>query len=422
MKENLIMALQAIRANKLRSGLTILGITVGVFSIIVVMTAMGVFQYAIESGLSVLGSNTFQIQKFPAVNFSDPRLKFRNRKDITFEQGKVFMERMKHAKHMSLEAWVGIAQVVYRHEKTNPDVTILGETEQGFLVNNWPIQQGRSFTDRDLESVQYVCVLGSRIVDKLFPHASPVGEYVRINGARFRVIGTIEPKGSILGGTQDNHVVIPLTTALSIYGKQRSINIIVQAFDRESYPATLELARGTLRTIRRVSPGAPDDFEIFSSEMLIGEFNHFTFLVKIGTAGLACIALLAAGVGIMNIMLVSVTERIKEIGIRKALGATRGNILGQFLTESVVFCQIGGIAGIVAGSLVGNSVALFMQSPPVMPWNTSVAILQTPLLSFTALEINLLALFFCSLIGTLFGVYPAWKAANLNPVESLRYE
>jgi putative ABC transport system permease protein len=217
-------------------------------------------------------------------------------------------------------------------------------------------------------------------------------------------------------------VIIPITTHMTIYGKDHSINIMVTARDQKSYNDVLEFSRGVLRVIRQVPPGEPDDFEIFSNETVIAQFNETTFLIKIGAVGIACIALLAAGIGIMNIMLVSVTERTKEIGIRKALGATRYNVLSQFLTESVVFSQIGGVIGIVTGSLMGNIVSILLSSPPVYPWNNSVAILQTPFLDFTALQMNITALIFCSFIGIVFGVYPAWKAANLDPIEALRFE
>ncbi len=184
----------------------------------------------------------------------------------------------------------------------------------------------------------------------------------------------------------------------------------------------LELSRGIMRMIRQTPPGEPDDFEFFSNETMIATFNDMTFMIKIGTLGIACIALIAAGIGIMNIMLVSVTERTQEIGIRKALGATKSNVLSQFLTESVVFSQIGGIIGIITGSLLGNIVSLLMSAPPIYPWNNEVSIIQTPIMDFTALQMNITALVFCSFIGIVFGVYPAWKAANLDPIEALRFE
>ncbi len=422
LRESFWMALAALRVNKLRSALTLLGIAVGVFSIIGVMTAMGVLQNAIQHGLAELGTNTFQIQKYPAMNFSDPHLRFRNRKDITYDQGVQFVSRLQNAKHIGLESWFGIKQVFYRNEKTNPNVSLVGETEQGFPTNNWLIQDGRTFSPEEVRRGDFVCVLADQVVSKLFPYSSPLGEDVRIDGIRYRVVGTLEKKGGMFGGNQDNFVAIPITTALSVYGRIRSINIMIQARDQDNYEDVIDQARGVLRTIRKVPPGANDDFEIFSNDTLIKQFNDFTFLVKIGAVGIACIALLAAGVGIMNIMLVSVTERTKEIGIRKALGATKVNVLTQFLTESVAFSEIGGLIGIISGSILGNIVSLLLEAPASLPWNTEVAILQTPFLDFTPLELNIVALVFCSFIGIVFGVYPAWKASNLDPIESLRYE
>ncbi|MBI2429678.1 MAG: ABC transporter permease [Ignavibacteriales bacterium] len=422
-QESINMALFAIRANKLRSTLTLLGIGVGVFSIIGVMTAMGVLQNAIESGLSELGTNTFQIQKFPAFNFNDrDRARYRNRKDITYEQGEYFYERMTLAKYVGLESWNGGKVIEFKKLKTNPSVGVAGESVDGLATNNWNIDQGRSFNNQEVQSAGNVVVLGDGVVKKIFPTGNPVGELVRVDGRQFKVIGTMAPRGAVMGGNQGNFVVIPITTHMNIYGKDRSINIMVTAKDQESYNEVLELSRGVMRVIRQVPPGEPDDFEIFSNETMISTFNDMTFMIKIGTLGIACIALIAAGVGIMNIMLVSVTERTKEIGVRKALGATKTNVLSQFLTESVVFSQIGGVIGIITGSLLGNLVAVLMEAPAILPWNNEVSILQTPIMDFTALQMNITALIFCSIIGIVFGVYPAWKAANLDPIEALRYE
>ncbi|MDD8017883.1 MAG: ABC transporter permease [Bacteroidota bacterium] len=424
LQESINMALNAIRLNKLRSTLTLLGIGVGVFSIIGVMTAMGVLQNAIESGLSDLGTNTFQIQKYPAFNFNDHdnRNKFRNRKDITYDQGVQFVNRLTIAKYIGLEVWTGGKVVEYQNNRTNPSVGVVGENTDGFPTNNWNVQEGRAFTNQEVQSADNVAVLGSDVVTKIFPRGDPVGEFIRIDGQRFKVIGVLEKKGAVLGGNQGNMVAIPITTHLNLYGKDRSVNIMVQTANADVYNETLELSRSILRIIRQVPPGAPDDFEFFSNDTLIQTFNDLTFMIKIGTLGIACIALIAAGVGIMNIMLVSVTERTREIGIRKALGATKTNVLSQFLTESVVFSQIGGIIGIVTGSILGNVVALIMTAPPIFPWNNTLSIIQTPLMNFTALQMNITALIFCSFIGIVFGVYPAWKAANLDPIEALRYE
>ncbi|KAB2925028.1 MAG: FtsX-like permease family protein [Bacteroidetes bacterium] len=423
-QESIQMAFTAVKANKLRSTLTLLGIGVGVFSIIGVMTAMGVLQNAIESGLSELGSNTFQIQKFPAMSFNDnDRRRFRNRKDITYEQGEQFANKLSGmAKYVGLEIWAGGKVVGYKKIKSNPNVSVMGESVDGLATNNWNIADGRSFNRQEEQSADRVAVLGDGIRKLLFPTGNPVGELIRVDGQQFRVIGTIAPKGAVLGGNQGNFVVIPISTHLSLYGRERSINIMVTAKDQDTYNDVLEHSRSVMRVIRQVPPGEPDDFEFFSNETMISTFNDMTFMIKIGTLGIACIALIAAGVGIMNIMLVSVTERTKEIGVRKSLGATKSNVLTQFLTESVVFSQIGGVIGIITGSMLGNVVALLMSAPPILPWNNEVAILQTPILDFTALQMNITALIFCSFIGIVFGVYPAWKAANLDPIEALRYE
>ncbi|MFA5832528.1 MAG: ABC transporter permease [Bacteroidota bacterium] len=422
-QESIGMALNAIRVNKLRSVLTLLGIGVGVFSIIGVMTAMGVLQNAIETGVSQLGANTFQIQKYPANGFNDhDRSRFRNRKDITYEQAELFYDRMKLAKYVGLEVWTFGKIAEYKNIKTNPSVQVAGESIDGLATNNWNVEFGRSYTNQEVQSASKVAVIGSDVVKKLFPIGNPIGEFIRADGIQYKVIGTLVDKGSVLGGSQGNMVIIPITTHLNIYGRDRSVNIMVSARDQNTYNEVLEFSRGVLRVIRQVPPGEPDDFEIFSNDTVIAQFNETTFMIKIGALGIACIALLAAGVGIMNIMLVSVTERTKEIGIRKALGATKTNVLSQFLTESVVFSQIGGVIGIVCGSIMGNIVSLLLDAPPIYPWNNSVAILQTPLLDFTALEMNITALIFCSIIGIVFGVYPAWKAANLDPIEALRFE
>ncbi|MBP9211970.1 MAG: ABC transporter permease [Bacteroidetes bacterium] len=423
LQESIGMALNAIRVNKLRSVLTLLGIGVGVFSIIGVMTAMGVLQNAIESGVSQLGANTFQIQKYPQNNFNDnQRWRYRNRKDITYDQAELFYDRMKLAKYVGLEVWAGGKVAEYKKLKTNPSVGVAGESVDGLATNNWNVEFGRSFTENEVQSAAKVTVIGSDVIKKLFPMGNPLGELIRVDGIQYKVIGTLEDKGAVMGGNQGNMVVIPITTHLNIYGKDRSVNIMVMARDQASYNDVLESSRGILRVIRQNPPGEPDDFEIFSNDTVIAQFNETTFMIKIGALGIACIALLAAGVGIMNIMLVSVTERTKEIGIRKALGATRSNVLSQFLTESVVFSQIGGVIGIISGSVMGNIVSLLLDAPPIYPWNNSVAILQTPFIDFTALQMNITALIFCSFIGIVFGVYPAWKAANLDPIEALRFE
>ena len=399
------MALIAIRSNKLRSALTLLGIVVGVFSIIGVMTAVQVLQNSIEDGLSGLGSQTFQIQKQPMIASHAERHKAMKRKDIRYDQGRIMKERMTLAQYVALESWKGGQTIQYGSLKTNPSVNIGGEEPEGIPTNNLTIKEGRSLTDDDMRYSTRVAILGDEVVKKLFPRGGAVGNEIRMGAERYLVIGTFEPKGSSLGGNADNQVIIPLSTFLNEYGKLRSIHIMIKAKSAEVYDDCLEEARMLLRMVRNVPPGEEDDFAIFSNDSMIETFNEFTLYVKLGVGFISFVSLLAAGIGIMNIMLVSVTERTREIGIRKAIGARRSNILAQFITEAVVLCEIGGIIGILLGILGGNITALAFSFPPVFP-----------------IEWALIGFAITTFVGVVFGVYPAWKAANLDPIDALRYE
>ncbi|HEY5616109.1 MAG TPA: ABC transporter permease [Bacteroidota bacterium] len=407
-REVLSIALAAIRANKLRSTLTLLGIVVGVFSIIGVMTAVGVLQNSIEGGLSVLGAHTFQMEKFPRmVNMSQKEwARIRNRPHISYEQALQVEEKMTLAEYIGIEAFEqGKIVAAPGGEKTNPVVTFYGETPQGFPTNNWTIKDGRSITNDDVHHSRSVIVLGANVVEKIFPRGGAVGSVVKVDGHRYTVIGTTENKGSSMGGNQDNFVVIPLTLLLNQYGKDRTVNIMIRAKGPDVYDDAVEEARFILRAARKVDPGEEDNFSIFSNDSLIENFNNFTYYVKLGIGFISFISLLAAGVGIMNIMLVSVTERTKEIGIRKAIGARKSAILMQFIAEAVVLCQIGGLIGIALGILGGNLIALMFEVPAIFP-----------------VDWAFFGFVLCAFIGIAFGVYPAWKAANLDPIDALRYE
>jgi putative ABC transport system permease protein len=407
-KESFLMAMSALAAHKLRSALTLLGVLVGVFSIIVVMTAMRVMQKNIESELSQLGTQTFQVQKRPAVYFGGPEgyEKYWRRKNITLAQALKLRERATLALNIGLEDDFYGGQATSKFEKTPPNVMLLGETPGSFPAKNWVIEEGRALLETDVESAHDVCVLGDGLSKTLFPFGSPLGERVKFEGIGYTVVGVLEPKGTMMGGNQDNFAIIPITTGLNRYGgRWSSVSILVQAADQGSYDDTVEQVRGILRTVRKVPPGKEDDFEIFSNDSLIGQFKSFTFAVRIGVAVVSSIALLAAGIGIMNIMLVSVTERTREIGIRRAIGAKKRNIMTQFIMEAVVLCELGGAIGVILGIAGGNAAAYFMKVPPAIP-----------------IDWIIIGLFICSLVGIIFGTYPAYKAANLDPIESLRYE
>ncbi len=407
-RESFAMALGAIAAHKLRSALTLLGVLIGVFSIIVVMTAMRVLKNNIESELSSLGSDTFKVQKWPELKFEGPAgwEKYRRRKNLTLAHGRRLAEKATLAANVGMETSFWAGEVETRFNKSAPTVTLLGETPGSFPAHNWILAEGRPLFDTDVDSARDVCVLGAGLAKTIFPNVPPLGEKVKFDGINYTVIGVLESKGGSLGGNQDNFAVIPLSTGLNRYGRfWRSLTLLVQARDQAGFDDTVDQVRGILRTLRKVPPGRADDFEILSNDSIVSQFNALTLAVRMGVAVVSSIALLAAGIGIMNIMLVSVTERTREIGIRRAIGAKKRNIMTQFILEAVVLCEIGGAAGVVCGILGGNAAAFFLNLPPVVPVDWIV-----------------IGLAICSIVGIVFGTYPAWKAANLDPIESLRYE
>jgi putative ABC transport system permease protein len=409
-RESLAMALNAIRSNKLRSSLTLLGIIVGIFSIISVMTAMEVLRNSIEEGIMQLGANTVQLQKFPPGGPSGggrQRWRFRNRKNITYEQAVQIRDKATLAAAVGIEAWEFGRIVWWNGEKTNPNVSVAGENPEGLTTNDWVVANGRGITNEDLDLARRVAVLGIPVAEKLFPPSvNPINQQIRIDGSVYQVIGVLASKGGVLGGNQDNLVIVPITTFFQKYGKDKDIHVMVKALNREVFEDAVEQSRMILRAARNVAPGDEDDFGYFSNDSMLKQFNDFTLNFRIGVLVIASIALIAAGVGIMNIMLVSVTERTREIGIRKAIGAKKRDVLSQFLTEAVILCMIGGILGVLLGIIAGNVViGMWLGTSVVVPWDWAV-----------------IGLAVCSIVGLVFGVYPAWKASTLDPIEALRYE
>lgn len=405
--ENIRMVVRTLRTNRLRAALTVLSVSIGVFSIIAVMTALGALQQSIESGLSQLGANTFQIQKHGRNMGGEPgwRDRERNRKDLTYAQGLALIDARTGAQRIGLEVWTFGHEVSWRNTRTDPNIAIAGENPDGLPTNQWEVELGRGLTQSDLDLTRPVVVLGESLARKLFPPSmDPIGQTVRMLGKPWHVIGVLKAQGGLFG-SRDSYFIIPITTFFETFGKNRSIHIMVQAPSRDTYDAVLDDVTGALRAIRNVPAGEENDFAIFSNESVITEFNQLTLYVRVGTMAVAAVALLAAGIGIMNIMLVSVTERTREIGIRKAVGATRRSIVTQFLHESVGISLIGGVLGIAAGLGAGNALAFALEIP---------AIVQPGWVLF--------GLASCVFIGIVFGTYPAWKASNLDPIEALRYE
>ncbi|MBN1301992.1 MAG: ABC transporter permease [Melioribacteraceae bacterium] len=404
------VALSSLHSNKLRSTLTMLGIIVGIFSIISISTVIAMLQNSIEEGVSALGKNTFQLQKFPSIRTgsAEERALIRNRRNITVEEYYRLREELQgKAKSVGGELWRWGRTIKFGNKETNPNVNLSGCTPEAFANNNWVIEYGREFNQREVDNSSKYIVLGKDIADHLFEYMNPIGQEVWMDGRKFQVIGVLESQGAVFGQSQDNFVIIPLNTFLAYYGSERwnSVNITIQSFEKEDYDKLIEVTEGHFRTIRKVPPGEPNDFEIRSNEQMLKQINEMTAGVRIGAFAIAAIALLAAGIGIMNIMLVSVTERTKEIGIRKSIGAKRFNVLFQFLVEAITLCILGGIVGIVLGVGVGNWAGSFLNATAIIP------------MDWVVIGVSL-----CVTIGIIFGTYPAYKAANLDPIEALRYE
>ncbi len=404
--ETLRLALAALKSNKLRSALTMLGIAVGVFSVIGVMTVISGLRSNIESGLNVLGANSFLFTKYPGINFSGPRGRFANRPDITYAQASRFKALLGDEADTGLVVRRGGRRAGYLDRRTNPNVTLFGGDENYITGRAFDVAAGRNLGTGDIELGRPVCVIGDDIAKRLFPNEEPLGHVIRIDGQNFTVVGALAPKGSSFGQSQDNFVLIPVTRWLQIYGGNgRSVAINVQARSQAELAPVQDRAIGLMRLVRSLDPEDGNDFEMVSNDSLIEAFNKIAGVVAVGAFVISAIALLASGVGVMNIMLVSVTERTREIGVRKSIGAKKRHILAQFLIEAVALSLLGGLAGVLLGIGVGNLAGRMLNAAMVFPWGWALA-----------------GMLVCSAIGVGFGLYPAWKAASLDPIEALRQE
>ena len=404
----LLMAAETLRANKLRTALTLLGMVIGVFSVIASVTAVQVIDDYFTDAFAGIGATTFFVNKYPAFNFGPDDPSVRNRPNLTYEQFERLRERTRLPAAVSPSEYFTTTEVQFDGQETAPRIGLRGVDEAWALNNGYEVAEGRFLTANDVRYARPVIVLPQPIADELFIHESPLGKTVLVDGRRYQVVGLLEAKGSILGSSQDEFVAAPITTLFNVYGGMatRNISYDVRAPSMTALDATIDEVIGQLRAIRRVGPGESNNFEIVTNDALSGPFRTFTDYLTLGGLAIGLIALLAAGVGIMNIMLVSVTERTREIGIRKSLGATRRAILTQFLLEAVFLCQLGGLLGILLGVAGGNLVTVAIESlTPTFPWGWAF-----------------IGVAGVTVIAVVFGVYPAYKAARLDPIEALRYE
>jgi putative ABC transport system permease protein len=411
--DTLNMCFRALVSNKLRSVLTLVGIIAGVASIIAVMTAISVVQGTMEHEMSVLGAQTFQVQKWPAGGFASQaqRRKAMRRPPLTLENAQAIRDHVQTVDLVGSEIWDFGFTASYKGIKSNPNISICGGTPEYPPNNTHYVGVGRNLSPIDIKAARKVAVIGYALGQKFFPYTDPIGKKIRVDGRTYEVIGVFDQKKSAFGGSFDTYVLIPVTTFVNTYGLvgrdgfPRSVNITVRSKTPELLEDAIEETRQVLRRDRGLKPGEEDNFEFFNSTSLITQFNKMSMGVKLAAFVIGIIALVVAGIGIMNIMLVAVTERTREIGIRKALGARRRSILGQFLLEAVILCNIGGVIGVLAGFGMGNLVAFFAHFDAHVPMEWAV-----------------IGLLFCSAVGIGFGMLPAVRASQLNPIEALRHE
>lgn len=395
----------SLMANKIRSFLTLLALVIGVFSVIVSTTAVAVLDNFFTETMSVLGSDVVTIQRNPAVQIGNTDSSLRNRKRITYEEAHRLEELMVLGEGMSPMSFFTMTAIKYKENETEPDVSVQGGNSEFFDNNSFTLEEGRNFTEDDLNHARKVVVIGKDVERVLFPNESALDKNIRIDGQSYLVIAVLEKKGQIFGQSFDNVVVIPYTAGINKYGSFRDIGIQVRAPAPNKLVETVDELTGLMRVIRKVAPGEANSFEIITNDSLSSSFDAFTGILYLAGFVVGGITLFGAGIGVMNIMLVSVTERTREIGIRKAVGAPNNAIVSQFLAETIFICQIGGLIGLVLGIATGNIAAILMDTSVVIPvWSI------------------IISFFGMILIGIIFGVYPAFKAAKLDPIESLRYE
>jgi putative ABC transport system permease protein len=414
-REEMLLALDTLRKNPLRSALTILGIVIGITTVITVSAMINGLNDNVLAGIRDLGSDTIICYRFPWAHLSRPPSEWLNRKELQPEWAED-IEKLPHVSAASPSMRIFMPQFgagtadVRRGTFRSKNVILQGNSPSIYRIFDMKLQFGRAFDENDTEHRSPVVMLGYDTARTLFPGspADSVGQEVTLNGQLFTVIGTMEKRRQgISGGSnpEDNIAVMPVTTLRKLYPNQKDYVIFLKASDPKMVAEAVEETRDLLRRKRRLTSDKPDDFAIFTSDYFLDLWNKISGLIFILMFAVASVGLIVGGIGVMNIMLVSVTERTREIGVRKAIGAKRSNILAQFLIEAVTLSAVGGVIGVI----LGTGLTLALRYGISMPATLSLFWIVT-------------ALVLCALIGIVFGVYPAWKAARLDPVEALRYE
>jgi putative ABC transport system permease protein len=407
-KESALMAIDTLRVNKLRSSLTILGVTVGVVTVIFMVSIIQGLNKAFAQQIEALGSNAIWATKFDPSFGHQPTSEELHRKDLTLEDADAIRNEAPSVLSVS-PIHRKIAETVRYGDKQSDTPILIGATPFYEFTQSSYVGRGRFVTDTDLRERANICVLGQDLVKALFPYEEPLDKELKVSGKPFRVVGVMEPLGNFLGQSRDNSIFVPITTFDKYYPDapfpEVVFVIIVRPKSRAYVKSAIDEMTEILRRRRRVPAGAPNTFGISSQDALLDIYNQLTGATALVLTAISFVALMIGGIGVMNIMLVSVTERTKEIGIRKAVGATRLNILSQFLIEAVALTAFGGFAGLAIGEVLSYLTNKYSPLPAFVPlWAIAVGI------------------GISAAVGIVFGLWPAWKAARLDPIEALRWE